>query len=192
MRAGDPLFSFLCLLRPLPWFIFPFFFPFSADPSPSLTGAQGPHSLANTSRVPFFFCACCTLCHLVCPFSFSSFFFSADPLPFSHRCIGTPLACKREWAFPIFTDLHLPCPFARKREARCCGQLVRFFTFTFSFTDRPFSLGNPLLLVLLSCVAPVASSSCHPCLRHVAMSPCRVTVALVALLFRVALPLATC
>jgi hypothetical protein len=35
-----------------------------------------------------------------------------------------------------------------------------FFTFTFSFADRPFSHGNPLLLVPLSCIAPVVSSSC--------------------------------
>ena len=32
---------------------------------------------------------------------FFFFSFSADPLPFSHRCTGTPLACKREWGSPL-------------------------------------------------------------------------------------------
>jgi hypothetical protein len=32
---------------------------------------------------------------------FFFFSFSADPLPLSHRCTGTPLACKREWGSPL-------------------------------------------------------------------------------------------
>ena len=167
--GGSPFF-FSVPAVPFAWFIFYFFFLFSADPSPSLTGAQGPHSLANVSGVPFSSVPAVLFATWFVFLLFFLFFSPLTPLPFSHRCIGTPLTCKHEWAFPIFTDLHLPCPFARKRDVRCRSQPVHFFTFTFSFADRPFSHGNPLLLVPLSHVTPVTSSSCHPHLHHVAVS----------------------
>ena len=72
------------------FFLFFFFFSFFADRSPSLTGAQGPLSLANASRGSTFFSnpRARRSCHLVRPFTF--YLFPADPSLSLTGSLGPP------------------------------------------------------------------------------------------------------
>src|ERR1700722_1602572 len=124
------------------------------------------------------------------------FLFSADPLPFSHRCAGTPLDCKHEWGLPSFMDLHPPRPSAHKREVRRRIKLVRFLLLLLLF--------HALTTPFLTCTWPPCSPLSRrlflpfitppsPSLHCAVTSPslCRVALILVISRCHVAL-LATC
>ena len=142
---------------PFAWFIFYFFFLFSADPSPSLTGAQGPHSLANVSGRSLFSWIYTCLALLLANtkrnvtanwFVFFSFTFSFADCAFSHIYMETLSCLPFRHTVPLSCCLHPPC-----RVALChISPVVSLFVALSSLHH-----------IAVSCLP-------HLCLHHTALS----------------------
>ena len=157
---GIPFFLKFAPTAPLAtWLDFFSFFFCSPLIPPLLSCVQGPHSLANTSGSTLYLKSVPTA-HLATWCSFSSsypfFSFSADPLPFCHRCnCWDPTHLRVQVGFPFSMDSHLLHPSAHECEVRCRSQLVHFLLLLSHLLTAPF------LTWELPPTRPFIM--CHPC-----------------------------